>query len=358
MNELDLDYKDNFSVYSHVKTELVHGVPNFDGSIVSIMIPTFKRPHLLREAIESALNQNCDLKYNVIVVDNDDIGESWKDVEELVGSFNAENLYLFRNNQNIGMFGNWNRCIELCPTEKVIILNDDDLLDISFIAQMSLYMHENELVVCNHKKFGTKHREGNIKKALDKFKLFLEKLLKGKCYSYAHEDILFYGPTAGTLGVIFNKSHMKKIGGFDEAYFPISDYEFFYRYWKNFGVCKVNEVLASYRISENESLKIETLRNFLIKEYLLRNEILEEYPIGKRRKWLYSKLIKIIAGNYAVFWKSLNDDFNSYQEIKKIKLESYCASSLLTARIRSLFVYIVFSICSKVKNKPETVFRR
>lgn len=96
--------------------------------LLTITIPVFERTDYFKEALESALNQT--ISCNVIVVDN---ASSHKKFEEIVSSYAAEvnsgKLTYFRNNENLGLFGNWNRCAELCNTDFFVILCDDDILD-------------------------------------------------------------------------------------------------------------------------------------------------------------------------------------------------------------------------------------
>ena len=63
--------------------------------VVSIMIPTYKRPSLLRKAIESALNQRTDTEYEVVVIDNDN--ETSDDaINQLLNIFGDERVSYYR----------------------------------------------------------------------------------------------------------------------------------------------------------------------------------------------------------------------------------------------------------------------
>src|SRR5689334_19803991 len=69
---------------------------------VTVAIPTFDRPALLREALESVLRQ--DLKeFEVLVVDD----ASPCDVAAVVESFGDPRLRLIRQPRNVGMLRNW-----------------------------------------------------------------------------------------------------------------------------------------------------------------------------------------------------------------------------------------------------------
>ena len=43
----------------------------------------------------------------------------------------------YKNKENLGMFGNWNRCLELARGEWVCILHSDDKIMPNYIEEMS-----------------------------------------------------------------------------------------------------------------------------------------------------------------------------------------------------------------------------
>jgi len=91
---------------------------------VSICIPTFNRSGMVERAIESALSQTYhDLE--VIVVDN----ASDDNTEDVVASYADPRLKFFKNPKNLGLFGNFNRCIELSRGDLIHILHSDDYID-------------------------------------------------------------------------------------------------------------------------------------------------------------------------------------------------------------------------------------
>lgn len=90
---------------------------------VTVAIPTYNRAHYLKEAIESVLNQTY-TDYELLVVDN----ASTDNTEEVVKSFNDKRIKYIKNETNIGMVNNWNKCIDLAQGEYLIIFHDDDIM--------------------------------------------------------------------------------------------------------------------------------------------------------------------------------------------------------------------------------------
>jgi glycosyltransferase involved in cell wall biosynthesis len=90
---------------------------------VTVAIPTYNRAHYLKEAIESVLNQTY-TDYELLVVDN----ASTDNTEEVVKSFNDKRIKYIKNEKNIGMVNNWNKCIDLAQGKYLIIFHDDDIM--------------------------------------------------------------------------------------------------------------------------------------------------------------------------------------------------------------------------------------
>lgn len=107
-------------------------------SKVTIAIPTYNRSELLKTSLESALAQDY-LDYQVLVLDN----ASDDDTEAVVRSFADSRITYVRNETNIGIFGNWQRTVELNTSPYLSILSDDDVLLPNFI-------HESVLALDNH----------------------------------------------------------------------------------------------------------------------------------------------------------------------------------------------------------------
>jgi glycosyltransferase involved in cell wall biosynthesis len=104
--------------------------------LVTIAIPTFRRPETLVEAVGSALSQRFGEPFEIIVADNDPAS---RDAERLLGALpqlaDANFRYLV-NRENVGMYGNHNICLLAARGEWVTILHDDDLLDPDFLSTM------------------------------------------------------------------------------------------------------------------------------------------------------------------------------------------------------------------------------
>lgn len=95
--------------------------------LITICIPVYERYDFFEEAIHSAINQTVTCK--IIVSDNGSTHNKF----ELFCS--ANNIEYYKNDFNIGMFGNWNKCCKYTRTLYLSIMGDDDMLSITYIEE-------------------------------------------------------------------------------------------------------------------------------------------------------------------------------------------------------------------------------
>jgi glycosyltransferase involved in cell wall biosynthesis len=104
-----------------------------DMPLVSILIPTFNRCHLLQKALRSALSQSYS-NLEVIVCDNAST-DGTESLMQDVASADKRVRYV-RNSENIGPIANWRKCLDLAVGHFCIILSDDDFfLDPDYVSE-------------------------------------------------------------------------------------------------------------------------------------------------------------------------------------------------------------------------------
>jgi glycosyltransferase involved in cell wall biosynthesis len=102
-----------------------------DSPRLTFAIPFYKNLHYLDCALRSVRSQNNNC-WEVIVLD--DLGELG--AEALVASFKDNRFRYVCNKRNLGLAGNWNKCLALSQTEFVTILHADDLLMPNYVDLM------------------------------------------------------------------------------------------------------------------------------------------------------------------------------------------------------------------------------
>ena len=101
--------------------------------LVSIIIPTFDRPRYLREAIDAALAQTY-ANVEVLVFDNGTLEETLAVGEE--AARRDPRVRFQRNEQNLGMSGNFNALGAAARGEYLVAIGDDDRLLPDFVGRL------------------------------------------------------------------------------------------------------------------------------------------------------------------------------------------------------------------------------
>jgi len=89
----------------------------------------------LKETLNSVFALNFSFPVEILIVDNDpeQIDLALKEMAE----FSGKEFTFYKNDQNLGMFGNWNQCLSLAKGKYITILHDDDILLKEFASQRS-----------------------------------------------------------------------------------------------------------------------------------------------------------------------------------------------------------------------------
>jgi len=98
---------------------------------LTIAIPFHKGQHYLRAAIQSVLRQTAPNWKLVVCDDGPETGTA-----ELVASFGDPRIRYLKNEHNLGMAGNWNRCLDVADTDLVNLLHNDDELLSNYVELM------------------------------------------------------------------------------------------------------------------------------------------------------------------------------------------------------------------------------
>jgi GT2 family glycosyltransferase len=208
---------------------------------ITIAITAYERIDFFEEALDSALNQT--IPCPIIVIDN---ASSHNKFEEIIFKKKSPKITYIRNDSNIGIVGSSNRCIiELCQTEYLTILHDDDALHPNFIEHcLDVLDSTNEKNCC----IDVYALIGNDSTAL--LRKRQPNTFKKREFKTKHFVISNLSPFPG---VVFPVSVAKKLNGFDPKMLPIIDVDFWIRLSENIVIYKTNFVYAFYRNSGQQA---------------------------------------------------------------------------------------------------------
>ena len=106
-------------------------------SRLTICIPVWERYDYFENAVRSVLRQT--MLCQLLVIDNASSHDRFKDFCW------THHIQYFRNSTNVGLYGNWNRCVQEARTKYVMILSDDDELHPIFVQEFEAKASEIDI---------------------------------------------------------------------------------------------------------------------------------------------------------------------------------------------------------------------
>lgn len=252
------DDKDNIK-----ETQKTPSIPIFEFASrnkpqYTIAIPTYKRTDLLKFAIDSCLNQIDFDDYEILVVDNNP--ERHDETELLMlNNYHLPNIAYYKNVENIGMTGNWNKLYLLARTEWVVMLHDDDMLYPDFMKIMSQIIANDKDAVCIYNCYNSIKSMDNIQPKRDKQNI--------KVMTLKEKDYLTGCHLHAPCGMTIRRDIVFNVGGFNPDFYPSLDYHFHVKLAHYYTVRWLRGYpLATYRWMVNAGGRPETVPMWVAKD--------------------------------------------------------------------------------------------
>ena len=202
---------------------------NAASSLVSIVLPTYKRAHVLPFAIRSVLAQTY-ANWELIVVDDN----SPDDTAKVVASFTDTRIRYVKNDPNLKLPRALNRGFSLARGEYLTWTSDDNLFAEQAIEKMVARLQQGhcDFVYADYYLFADIDANGNaMEKHHEKLpdRLQLEKSNHiGACFMYTRRAY-------------------EVVGDYEPELFLVEDYDYFMRLAKAFSACHIAEPLYYFR---------------------------------------------------------------------------------------------------------------
>lgn len=196
-----------------------------EAPLLTIAIPAFDRPTLVFRALASIAAQTAGVPVEVIVCDDGQLAATRSAAE-------AHGCTYIANPKRLGAVGNWNRCIAEAKGTYVMILHEDDALYPWHVESILPHLTPWTAAVCTRTTRGPEPPEA------------VRPRLRPGARIYRPGYFLKSSMTPFP-GVVMRRDLALRLGGFDEAWGPVADYEFWYRL-ACAGPVKVVQVHAAY----------------------------------------------------------------------------------------------------------------
>lgn len=181
---------------------------------LSVIMPVYNGDRYLREAIDSVLNQSFK-NFEFLIFDDGSTDNSLRIIKSYA---EADNRIRYFTRENRGIVDTLNECLDLAQCELIARMDADDIcLQDRFQIQVD-YLNSNPDVVLLGSKVIIIDEDGDEITPMGKY--FDNDALNRALLSDGGQHI--YHPT-----VIYRKSIIKKVGGYNNAYPNIEDLELF-----------------------------------------------------------------------------------------------------------------------------------
>lgn len=295
---------------------------------VSVIIPSYGGSETLYDAVISVLNQTYSDLEVIVVDDNDPNTEARLKTEKLMSEFtDNERVVYIQHDHNMNGAVARNTGFRKSSGDYICLLDDDDCFLPQKVEKQVMYLN-------THLEYGACY-------------CWRKQGAKSICVSQVgdlSQSLLEQSFTPTTCALMIRRECYESLNGFDESYRRHQDYEFLLRFFKDYKIGVVEEILLEIRGNEvNNQLRGKKLYNMKARFFSqFDNDIrrIDSINPGFRRRVYashFSDAVKELLryGNFflaikmyfgygitggLLFWKYFFDIFNSWIK-RKIKHE-------------------------------------
>jgi len=241
---------------------------------VSVIIPTYNRASLVKEAIESVLSQTYD-NFEIIVIDDG----STDNTRELLGPYKNKINYIFM--KNMGVSAARNEGIKKSKGDYITFLDSDDLWSANKLEEEIKYFDENpKAKVCYTDEIWFRNgARVNPRK---------------KHYKPSGEIFLELLPLCriSASSIMIKREVIEDIGLFDDTMPVCEDYDYWLRIALKYTICFIDQPLIIKRNGLGQNLSqmycgMDMFRVKSMENILKNNKVINEY-----KKEIFNEIIK------------------------------------------------------------------
>ena len=223
--------------------------------LISICIPTYNGSQYIEKCIESCLAQSY---RNIEIIVCDDCSS-----DSLINVLNPYlkkdcRISFYQNEKNLGLVGNWNKCMNYASGEYIKWLFQDDWMDVNAIEEFVEIANKGYDFIVSKRNFILNEL------ATDEDKMYYSKKVKTLENYFNQDEIGCYFPTSKIKDIVvsnialnfiaepslifFKRTLIKEVGLYDHLFHQICDLEYNIRLASKVGVYVLNKPLCHFAI--------------------------------------------------------------------------------------------------------------
>jgi len=241
--------------------------------LVSICIPTYNGESFLKECLDSCVSQTFD-DYEIIICDDGSQDATIKITEQYAKSNNK--IRFFKNEKNLGLVANWNKCIEYAKGKWIKFVFQDDYITQNclqkfvdsiepsvhlLVSARNFILPENppaNFVNYYTNEVRTLENTNQNKSNLFSAQLISKIAVQNICLNFIGEPSLTF----------FKKELVKEVGFFNDDLKQICDLEFTLRVASKHGLKYVPEKICAFRIHNNSTTSTNVENKYFELHYI------------------------------------------------------------------------------------------
>ena len=253
---------------------------------ISVIMNCHNGEKFLNESISSVINQSFS-NWELIFFDNQSNDKSI----QIAKSFADKRIKFFSSEKYLKLYEARNEAIKLSNGKYITFLDTDDFWEKNKLSMQLNFIEKNNLKICYSNFFIYNQNLRTKKKRIKKNNIFVS------------TQELLNDYDIGILTTMIDKNVFQN-NKFDENFEIIGDFDFFIRNSLDMKIGFLNEVLANYRVHE-QNLSFKKIDEYYdeFKGWVDQNKIfLEKYNLSLRVQKIY--LFKLWIKKYFLFLKN------------------------------------------------------
>ena len=236
-----------------IEQHSIHHTEHHKQPLVSICIPTYNGARYLKETLDSCLSQTYK-NVDILISDDGSTDETFSLVQSYMSTY--PQIRLHRNSSNLGLVGNWKKCIELAKGDWIKFIFQDDVMKEDCVARMMEACIDNDTLMCICSRTFLFEPDSD-----EKIKLYYshelsrgERLFRHNSCVQPEESKLLVSPFVieNVLGepicTLFHRTLYRAVGGYQEELKQVVDYEFGLKAILSFPFTFIPEPLVVFRV--------------------------------------------------------------------------------------------------------------
>ncbi len=219
---------------------------------VSICIPTYNGARYLEACLDSVLSQTYK-DIEILAIDDGSMDATIEILERYAAS--DPRIRLVRNEHNLGLVGNWNRCIELARGEWIKFVFQDDLISPNCLEKLITASAQGvSFITCKRDYLFDEGTSNDVQQFYFDNQRLIDSIFPESCSLSAQEycqlalDRIGMNFVGEPTSVMLKKDVFEHYGRFNPHLIMSCDLEYWTRVAIHTGLVYVSENLATFRV--------------------------------------------------------------------------------------------------------------